>query len=216
MNNDDEIKPKSLKKIAPSGKVTISGRDEAVENIRAYYEDDTGSVALPEHQEAIRVRWETIHGLILKGKTPSNIIRQVAVMFGVSESTVRRDLDAIPQVYNSFNLSFSLRRQRAANMALKIYDKAKQAEDLGNMNRALSNLIKADGLEQEPLDLPKVESHIYVIMLDPHTEALLNRAFPIADGRINLNDLTQNTEDAEYTEIPPNTTRESLPNSSED
>jgi hypothetical protein len=200
---NDEFKPKSLKKIAPSGKVTISGRDEALENIQAYYEDDTGTVILPPHQEDIRMRWESIHALILKGESLGNIIRKMSKMWDVSESTIRRDLPCVEKIFNSQTLSYSMRRQRASNIALRIYKKSEKAEDLSNMNRALTNLIKADGLEQEPLDMPKMEPHIYIIMPDPTTEALLRRSFPIVDGHINLNDITQNTEDAEFTEIPP-------------
>jgi hypothetical protein len=198
---NEEDKPKSLKKIAPSGKVTISGRDEALENIKAYYEDDTGTVVLPPHQNDIRERWETIHGLILKGTLLSTIIRNVSELFEVSESTIRRDIPCVEEIWNSQTLSYSLRRQRAANIALKILKKAEKAGDLTNQNKALANLIKADGLENEPLDLPKTESHIYIIMPDPTTEALLRAAFPIQDGRINLNDLAQITQDIEYDDI---------------
>lgn len=202
MNNDD-FRPKSLKKVAPSGKVTINGRDEALENIQAYYEDETGTVILPPHQEAIRERWETIHGLILKGKSIAYIINTIAGTYGVSCSTVRRDIKSVEIVFGSQTLSYNLRRQRASNMALKIYEKSAKKKDLSNMNRALTNLIRADGLEDEPVDAPTMEPHIYIIMPDPTTEALLRKAFPIIDGHINLNDITHNTEDAEFTEIPP-------------
>lgn len=202
----NEYKAQSLKKVAPSGKVTISGRDEALENIKAYYEDDNGSVILPAHQEEIRERWETIHGLILKGKSISDIVNTVASLYDVSTSTVRRDIKSVETIFSSQSLNFSMRRQRASNIALKIYEKAKKDKDLSNMNRALTNLIKADGLENEPFDLPKVEAHVYVIHIDPHTEALLDRAFPLKDGNINLNDLTQ-TLDIEHEELPPDDTR---------
>lgn len=188
---NSEHKTPSLKKIAPSGKVTISGRDEALDNIKAFYDDDSGSVVLPPHQEDIRLRWETIHGLILSGNTIPQVIKMVSAMFDVSDSSIRRDIKSVSLLFDSQNLSFGLRRQRAANIALNIYEKAQDAKDITNMNRALSNLIKADGLENEPTDLPKIEPHVYVLVLDAHTEAILDRAFPMKDGHINLNDLTQ-------------------------
>jgi hypothetical protein len=191
----------SLKKIAPSGKVTISGRDEALENIQAYYDDDSGSVFLPPHQEEIRFRWETIHGLILKGKSLQQIIKTVSETYDVSPSTVRRDIPCVEAIFSSQTLNFAMRRQRASNLALKTYEKANKEKDLTNMNRAIGNLIKADGLEHEPVELPKIEPHVYVVVLDENTQALLNKAFPMQDGVINLNDITQ-TLDIEHEELP--------------
>ncbi len=199
---------KSLLKTAPSGKITINGRDEALTNIQAFY-DDPENVVLPPHQEDIRLRWETIHGLLLKGETEKRILKKVAAMYDVSESAVRRDLVSVDAVFGSRKLPFEMRRQRAVDMSLETYRMARKEKDTKGMNASIANLIKADGLEKEPVELPfeKMEAHIFIIALPPQVAAQLDRAFPIVDGRIDLNDFTEidtkAIENAEHTDITP-------------
>lgn len=195
-----EFSKKKLLQIAPSGKITINGRDEALTNIQAFYEDPE-NVVLPDHQEDIRLRWETIHGLILKGESEKRIKKKVAAAFNVSESSVGRDLQAVDTVFGSRKLPFEMRRQRAADMSLEAYRMARKDKDVKGMNASIANLIKADGLEKEPVELPfeKMEPHIFIIALPPQVAAQLDKAFPIVDGRIDLNSFTEiDTKTTEY------------------
>ena len=97
---------KKLLQRAPSGKLTVSSRDQALTNIQAFY-DDPENVTLPDHQEAIRERWETIHGLLLKGITEKRIALKVATLFNVSVSPVRRDMECVETVFGSRKLNFA-------------------------------------------------------------------------------------------------------------
>ena len=191
---------KTLLKKAPSGKLSINGRDEALVNIQAFYEDPD-NVVLPDHQEEIRLRWETIHGLILRGETETRIKKKVQALTGVSESTIVRDIQSVDTVFGSRKLSFEIRRQRASDMALEAYRLARKEKDTRGMNSAIANLIRSDGLEKEPVDLPfeKLEAHIFIIALPPSVSAQLDKAFPIVDGRIDLNTF----ENADYEDITP-------------
>lgn len=199
---------KKLLQRAPSGKLTINGRDEALTNIQAFY-DDPENVTLPQHQEDIKERWETIHGLLLKGVNEKRICLKVGALFNVSTSTVRRDMECVELVFGSRKLSFELRRQRASDMSLEVYRMAKKEKNLAAMNAAIANLSKADGLDKEQVDLPfqKLEPHIFIIALPDEIKAQLTQAFPLTDGRIDLNNLVfthKNTiENAESEDITP-------------
>jgi hypothetical protein len=183
---------KKLLQRAPSGKLSINGRDEALTNIQAFYEDPE-NVVLPKHQELIRQRWETVHGLFLKGESEKRICKKIATLYDVSESTVRRDLQDADMVFGSRKLPFEIRRQRAVDMTLEAYRRARKDKDTKGMNAAIANLIKADGLEKEPVELPfeKMEAHIFIIALPPQIEAQLDKVFPIHDGRIDLNHFSE-------------------------
>lgn len=192
-------KPKSLRKAVPR----ISGRDEAFDNIKAYYESDE-TIVLPRHQEDIRLRWVAVHSMLIDGHQESYIDRVIGENFAVSQITVYRDRQIVPKLFSVQNMSLEYRRQRAVNMALETRRLAKESGDISNMNRAESNLEKIQGLENAGGGAQQTEPHVYVVILDPHIKALFEKFYPIKDSRINLNDALQDIQDAECEEVDTN------------
>lgn len=200
-----ENERKSLVKIAPSGKTTINGRDMAINNIKAYL-DDPENVELPQRQKDILERVMTLKGYILNGKTETTALRLLCEEYSISIDTARSDLKIMNETLISSKLPFEIRRERAVNLALECIEAARLEGDLKQYNAALANLIKADGLEREQADLPfeKLEPTIFILALPPSVQAALDKAYPIENGRIDLNNIAEintKTIDAEYTEL---------------
>jgi hypothetical protein len=189
-------KPKSLRKAV----LKISGRDEAFDNIKAYYESDD-EIVLPPHQEDIRLRWNAVYRLILSGEMHFRIQEKISELYSVSESTVRRDIESVSKLFSTSSMPHEMRRQRALNMALETRAMAKSEGDYANMNRAEANIAKIEGLENAGSGGQQVEPHVYVVILDPHIKALFEKFYPMKDSRINLNDAIQDVQDAEYEEV---------------
>jgi hypothetical protein len=141
-------------KIAPSGKVSINGKDDALENIRAYYLSG-GEVDLPPHQHEIRKRLIAAQAMLLEAQPDAAIRLMLEDVFEVSDATARRDIKwAISLFKDVRQAEKEGYREIIYEFALRAFRLAEEQEDADAMTRAVKEMKEIRGLKNADPDMP--------------------------------------------------------------
>lgn len=193
---------KSLEEITEIRAIARSKEMETFNAIKEYYMG-SDPVILSPTRESIRKRWHAVYTMKLDRKSDHEISRALMKLHNISQSQSYQDIANSKKLFGISNKSDrDLNRQIAEQMALETFQYAKEVRNTKDMNSATNSFIVAGGVKDDVIDLPdfsKLEPNIYVVMIDAHTEKLIERLF--SKPTINLNDLMdQTTEDIDYVE----------------
>lgn len=84
--------------------------DNVLACIQCYLNDHTGTYQLSKEHKEIYTRWKYIYGLKMEGKTTEQIISHVKKLYGVSDRTIRYDLNKYAKAFTiQFEAEFELR-----------------------------------------------------------------------------------------------------------
>lgn len=107
------MKPERLNELMEQRKLLNAPQptaDNALSCIQCYLDDHTGTYELSEEHKKIYDRWKYIYNLKLDGKTSDQIVSHVKKLFGVSDRTVRYDLNRYAKAFTiQFDAEFELR-----------------------------------------------------------------------------------------------------------
>lgn len=164
-------------KRAPSGKISINGKDDALQNIRAYYLSG-GEVELPPHQEEIRKRLIAAQAMLLDAQ-PDRAIRQMLVdTFGVSDITAYRDIRWAVSLFKDVRQAEKEGwREIIFEFALETYRLAREQEDADAMAKAVREMKEIRGLKNADPDMPDFEKLLLLPtmpVLAPQNQRLLD------------------------------------------
>lgn len=114
------------------------------------------NVELTTKEEELLERYREVFTILLNQKSKNRAARIIATQFGYNSVTqAYRDLKAAEDIFGKVNeTDKQILRQIATEMAIEAYEIAKATKNLPEMNKALANMIKANGLEREDVDLP--------------------------------------------------------------
>jgi hypothetical protein len=175
-------------KLPPSGKVTISDRDKAIDNIIAFY-TAPNDIELSDNHEEIRLRLLHIESQLLDGKSRKEAVRTHAVKYYISEKTAYQDYaDCVRLTPFVHSAPKSLYRAMVTEWARKSYELAAQEGDTSTMLAAAAMIIKAHALDKEDAVIPQMDTPIILISGYDELKTLLTKAYEIKDGRINIDD----------------------------
>jgi hypothetical protein len=146
--------------------------DKTFEKIRNYYLKGDEKVPLTEHEEEIRKRWDMAFCLMLDGKYVSdkNIIPFLKEKFEISDAQAYRDISSAKRLFGDMRRSSrEAMRYLVTELAKQVFQRASSTDDFDNMNKALGQIIKANNLDREDLDLPdpsKIQPPIQILQLN--------------------------------------------------
>jgi len=138
--------------------------------IRKYLRDENGRVILTTTQLEMLERYRISYSVLMEQKSKRRAIPYIANFYSVHTNTATKYLEACEFLFGSVNdSSKAMQRQIASEMAIEVYEKAKATRNLDQMNKALGNYIKANGLHIDDADLPdfsRLQPHQEPIVLD--------------------------------------------------
>jgi len=140
--------------------ISPSKRETTLDKLRAYYRaSEDVPVLLTRHQQQVLKRLEAAWGLLLDAKTSEKAAKKLMENFKISRPQAYRDLRDCKQLFGDVvESSRKADRYLLKEMGLETYGKAKKAGELGEMNKALSNLIKITGIEKADPNIPDAEA----------------------------------------------------------
>jgi hypothetical protein len=178
----------------------LSTRDKrnAIECIREFMNDRSGRVELSDTVHAIYARLRAAWTFMSQDfKSREQTIKELSSSFGVSEAQAKRDvLDCMSLWGNVYKTDVEASRAIASEMAMYLFGKAKDANDVGGMNDALKSFIKLNQLDKEQVDKPdytKLEATMNIIVADDSTRHLVQKLLQ-SQGTIDLNTITDDIE----------------------
>lgn len=196
----------SMSEIAEMRAIERTKEMETFTAIKEYYAGNE-SVILSPAREAIRHRWHTVYLMKLDRKTDHEIVKGLMSMFKISQALAYKDIINASNLFGATHkANKELNRQISEQMALETYQIAKEKRDPKGMDSANKTYQKASGLDDDLTELPdfsKLEPNIYIVMLDPRTEKIIDKL--LNSPSINLNNLIDevdedNIEDIDYVE----------------
>lgn len=198
----NKITDKSLEEITEIRAIAKSKEMETFNAIKEYYMG-TDPIVLSPTREEIRKRWHTIYLMKMDRKSDHEIANSIKRLHEISQSQAYQDIANAKKLFGITNKSDrDLNRQMAEQMALETYQFAKEKRNTKDMVAANKSFIEAGGLKDDQsdiIDFSKIEPSIYVVMIDPRTEKLMERLF--SKPTINLSELMdQAAEDIDYVE----------------
>lgn len=193
-----KITDKSLEEITEIRAVARSSQMETFNAIKEYYMGSDPVILSPTREE-IRQRWHTVYIMKMDRKSDQAIANSIKMLYKISQSQAYQDIANSKKLFGNSNKSDrDLNRQIAEQMAIETYELAKQVRNTKDMAAANKSFIDASGLKDDLSELPdfsKLESNIYVVMVDPRTEKLMEML--LNKPTINLSELMDEVEGEE-------------------
>ena len=125
----------------------------AIDRIRLHYLEGR---PLNAEDEEMRIRLDAAHSLKLADfETDKNAVSILMKKFGVSPATAYRDLLSAKNLFGDVRQAKKEAiRYMITEWATIIMKMAYQAKDLKNMNKAMENVIRANNLDKDDVDVP--------------------------------------------------------------
>jgi hypothetical protein len=148
------------KKYKSKKRVVILPKDSVFDKIFAHYTTDYKLSAV---EERIMHRWREAWTLLVNYNGMEQAIIIHAQNHGISERHARRDInDAVRLFGSTTQLNKNADRYLIYQYCMHVFNAAKAAGDITEMNRAITNMIKITGIDKEDpekIDWTKVEQH---------------------------------------------------------
>ena len=190
--------------------IKLLPKETTYDRIYLWYIKGDTYMSLTDTEKEIRDRWQQLWLLLCNGRTPEKAVRFMARISGISRSQAYNDLRNATKLFGEVvKTGKDSKRALYEGYANKIYQMAlhKSPPDLDQANKALANMIKLSGLDENDPDLPdfsKLEPSQFTINLPPE---ILNVLRVLAHkGAINLSQVryeSLKTLDVQHTEIKP-------------
>jgi hypothetical protein len=133
-------------------------KTDSITNIRKVLEEKRHA-SLTESEEELKKRYDVAFTFWLDQKSKRKAALAIMDKFGVCQMTAYNYLGAAEKLYGNINEASKLmKRHIASEMSLSAYDIAKKSQDLDQMNKAIANYIKCNGLHIDDPDLPDFDS----------------------------------------------------------
>ncbi len=128
--------------------------ESTFERIRSYYLSD--NVTLSPSDEDVRKRWAAAFSCTLdERKLDSQVVKFLTANFGVSESQAYRDLANAKNLFSDARkASKEALRHLVTQWAIEAFDMAKTKKDFKGMEKMLGQIVRANNLDKEDMDLP--------------------------------------------------------------
>lgn len=148
----------------------------------------------------VRMVWAQLLDVRSKKFIVGSLIQNFDIQHAMAYRIIRQSQEIMGDVDR---VDKRITRHMAIEMAKNNYRKAEIAGHLGEMNKALSQLIKAAGLDREDSELPdfeKLDAHLNVMVLPDGMEDLLRKTLE-QQGVLNLNKLPEGAELIPHEEV---------------
>lgn len=170
-------------------------KETTMDRINAWYLHGEDICKLTEKEEEIRRRWEAAFAMLLNFHSRAEVAQKLSETQGISVTQAHRDVnDALRLFGDVYKSNKEGQRHILYEYALKTWRLAASAKppDIGQMNKAISNMIKITGIDKDNPDMPdfsKLKPNEYNITLpDPLVKLLMEM---VKNGSVNLSDFIQ-------------------------
>lgn len=186
-------------------------KETTYDRIITWYVKGDTYVELTEKEVELRDRWQQCWLLLCNGRTPEKVVRFMIKIYDISRSQAYMDIRQATKMFGEvIKTSKDSKRAIYEGYANKIYHLAlrKDPPDLDQANKALANMIKLSGLDENDPDLPdfsKLEPSHFTINLPAEILGFLQKL--AQKGAVNLTqvrDESLKTIDVSHTEIKNN------------
>ncbi|MEH0154020.1 hypothetical protein V6R21_07710 [Limibacter armeniacum] len=124
---------------------------------------DPDMVSLTEREESVRMRWEQVNALLLKGHSKEQVSIKVSKLYGISRRMAYNDIRNAMSMYGDVTKSTrDGERAILKELSMRVYRKAWKDGDLKSANVALKNYYLFAGLDKDETDMPNAET------IEPH------------------------------------------------
>lgn len=187
--------------------IALRDRASDTEVLEQLFTGETEEADLTEHQKEKLQQVRCAHALLLEARPVAKVTKKLMARFGLSRVSAWRVIRMTEALFGAARkANKDYKRIIAENMAMEAYRMAKKKGNHRDMNAAIANYIKLNGLDREDPDLPdfsKLQPSLNIVVVNPEIEEGV--LLMLGKGPVDISELRRQaaTEDiAPLEEIP--------------